>query len=288
MEYFFNIEKNDYELWQAELLIESFKYNNCSDKLLFVISENSKDIFYPVPLKNVFEHQKTLLVQNIGEKRGFKPLNALHNLFLTQKSKFLKQPFVWLTSDMVLRKEIQYQSKDVPEIVFSPFAELTFDVAVDNVGSFWEVSKNDKEYYQKNWIPFGSLAIFNSMPLEIFYRAVVIAESLATKQLVEKKEIWKHTDKLAWAINLSDHVGKILLTGDYGLTDAMYNNSDSPIIHYEHGMPPTFNKTQYMFKPPAFLSYGNPFDVISDNPATANAHFMSNLAKNIKSRNNNA
>lgn len=286
MDYFVNIEKTDYELWQAELLIESFNYNNCSEKLLCVICENKKDICYPIPLKNVFDHKRGIISRNVGEERGYKPLNALYNLFWMQNSNLLKQPFALLSPDMVLRKDINFNFNDpnLSEIVFAPYPELTFNAAVDAVGPFWEYCQNDQKYYQENWIPFGCFALFNCIPLNFFYRTIFIAESLAVKQLIDKKEIWKHTDKLAWTINMADSIGQLFLKGDYQIVDAMFNNSESSIIHYEHGLPPSFNKTEYLYQPPAFLSNGNPFEIIAQNPATANAHFMSNLAKNILSK----
>jgi hypothetical protein len=65
---------------------------------------------------------------------------------------------------------------------------------------------------------------------------------------------------------------------EHGLPPMM-DSSNSPFIHYEHGLPPVFNKTMFQYTAPDFVSFGDPFEVLAENSPTESAHFISELAK---------
>jgi hypothetical protein len=284
MEYLVSTENTPYCQWQLELLIESFKHHNCEDNLLVCLSGSDSDstMFW----RNIPNHKRIQTHENIGEIRGYKGVNALYDLYFALKNKWISQPFAYIPIDVVLKNKLNIDfSSDYSEIVFSPSPFFTFELAEEKVGSFWEITNKQKEDYEKKWVPLGPIMIFNKMPEILFERAIVLTEKLALQQILRKKPIWEHTATLAWSMILSDFSENLLLRGDYFLKMTMLDNGNCSFVHYEHGLPPVFNKTMFQYKKPEFLSFGNPFEVLSENSPTENAHFMSELAKkSLKSR----
>lgn len=192
----------------------------------------------------------------------------------------LKQPFCSISSDVVLYHPLAISSfTGNSEIIFDPDPFFTIEMAQETVGPFWEWMNKPKSDYETRWVPIGPIMIFNHVPLMIFQRTIMLAETLALHQLLADKPIWKHTNKLAWAINLADYVGQIQLRGDYTLAMNMLSGGDSPFIHYKHGLPPVFNKTMFQYSPPNFASFGDPFEVLAAHSPTPASHFISQLAQ---------
>lgn len=279
MEYLVSAENSPYNQWQLELLIESFKHHQCEDDLLLCLTKSDIPA-HPFYCRNISTHKRIQAHENIGEVRGYKPLNNLYNLMWSVKENWIEQPFTYIPTDVVLKNKINIHFKnEYPEIIFAPSPFFTLDFAEENIGPFWEVLDKTKADYESNWVPVGPILIFNQIPIGTFIRTIAIAEKLALKQLLDNKPIWEHTDKLAWAINLSDHVGSVMLRGDYTLTMNMLDRGNAPFIHYEHGLPPVFNKTMFQYLPPDLVSLGDPFEILIQNSPTENAYFLSNLAK---------
>lgn len=284
MDYFVSIENNAYYTWQLELLIESFKAHSLENNLIVGLIKSTNN-YMPFDFFNVSEHKRKYFYENIGDAKGYKNLSHLYCLHSFQN--LIKQPFTVLSPDMVLRKPINPELKsDRPQIIFAPDLRFTFDYVEENVHDFCKELNHDESFYRKNWIPFGSCTIFNNIPEHFFLNVLMFAEKLAVQQILNGQNIWKHTDKLAWSIMLADYHENIETIGDYQLTDTMINNSQSPIIHYEHGLSPNFNKLQFLYEPPLYISCGDPFEILKDSPSTANAHYMSVLAKNYLNKRN--
>lgn len=279
MDYFVSAENLPFYQWQLELLIESFKKQNCQDKLIVALAHCDNPV-ESVFWKNLSNHSRVYYHDNIGKNRGYAPLNSIYSLLWTLSNEQLKQPFVLLQPDTVLRNEIQMQfTKEAPEIHFSPDIFFTVDEAENNVGCFWEWFDKEKSDYEKNWPLIGSVMIFKQVPIEIFQKVIGVCEFLALKQIETNKPIWKYTDRLAWAIVLFEYANHIYTRGNFQLTSTMLGNDQAPIIDYEHGLPPVFNKQMFPFVPPDFTSLGDPFDVLAENAPTSNAYYICELAK---------
>jgi len=279
MDYLVSAENTPYQQWQLELLIESFKYHNCEKDLLVCLAESDAPT-HPLFWRNIATHQRIQGHENIGKIRGYKGLNALYDLAWAVHSKWITQPFAYIPTDVVLKNKLDIQlQSEFSEVVFSPSPFFTLESAEEAVGPFWEVTNKNRADYETAWIPLGPIMVFNKIPEDFFDRAIVLAEKLALQQLLNKQPIWEHTATLAWAMNLSDFVGQLLLRGDYTLTMTMLDSSNSPFVHYEHGLPPVFNKTMFQYAAPDFVSFGDPFEVLAENSPTESAHFISELAK---------
>jgi hypothetical protein len=279
MEYLVSAENTPYQQWQLELLIESFKHHNCEKDLLVCLSESDTPI-HPSYWRNISDHKRIQGHENIGKTRGYKGLNALYDLSWAVQNKWITQPFAFIPTDVVLKEKLNVGlQSEYPEIVFNPSPFFTLESAEEAVGPFWEVTNKNKADYESVWVPLGPIIIFNKIPEDLFSRAIILAERLALKQLLRNQQIWEHTAKLAWAMNLSDFVSNLLLRGDYKLTMNMLESGNSPFIHYEHGLPPVFNKVMFQYPEPDFISFGDPFEILAANSPTRNAHFISELAK---------
>lgn len=286
MEYFVSIENTPYYHWQIELLIESFKKQNRQKDLLVALAEANAPI-QSLFWKNIQNHDRIYAHANIGNIRGFEPLNKIYSLAWAVKYNLIKQPFAYIQSDLVLRNplEIPFLNQTVPEIVFSPCMFFTADEVEEKAGNIWPWMQKTKAEYETTWIPIGSVTVFNNVPMEVFDRAVYLCETLCVHQLEKNGKIWPLTDRLAWALNLSDFSDQIMLRGDYSLTSTMLGSDNSPFIDYEHGLPPVFNKLMFSFAPPAYTSFGDPFVVLAENAPTPNAYYISQLAQaNLESR----
>lgn len=279
MEYFVSAENTPYYHWQLELLIESFKYHKYENQLLVGLASVNAPANKAF-CRNLYTHKKVFAHRNIGEARGYSGLNRTYSLSWAVEFKILSQPFAYIASDVVLRHPLNFPLVGtVPEIVFDPDPFFTVATIKEEVGPFWEWFDKPKSYYETKWIPLGPIMVFNQIPPTLFQRTCFLAELIALQQLLAGKPIWKHTDKLAWVVNLADYVGQIQLRGDYTLASNMLGGDDAPFINYEHGLPPVFNKTMFQYMPPNYVSFGDPFEVLSAHAPSPAAHFISQLAQ---------
>jgi hypothetical protein len=76
-------------------------------------------------------------------------------------------------------------------------------------------------------------------------------------------------------------MNKGVIKEDYNLAKSMLEYYETSFIHYEHGMPPVFNKSMFRYDPPDYISFGDPYEAILENPSTPSAYLMSELVKNI-------
>jgi hypothetical protein len=278
MNYIVSAENTPYYHWQLELLIESFKQHNLQDDLLVCLS-GEKIAVHPMYTRNTTNHKRIKIKENIGKKRGYSHLNTLYDLYWAVSQNWINQPFIQIPASSVLYHlpKIEFSTK-YPEIIYSPTAFFRFENAEENVGPFWEILGKPKEYYQEYWIPLGNFIVWNQIPKELFLKSIIIAEKLALFQILSNKPIWDQTAKLAIASIISEEKEFICLKRDENLSINMLDFKNAPFIDYEHGMPPVFNKKLFKFDPPKYISLGEPFTALKENPSTPPAYFMSELA----------
>ena len=168
------------------------------------------------------------------------------------------------------------------EVVLKPNPFMTIAEVEKNAGPIWDCLSNPKEYYEENWVPVGNIMGFNNCSIEIFQRTISLIQALAVQQIMTNNKIWKHTDKLAWAINLADLNEQVVLKEDYFLTNPILSfDRNSAFVDYEQGIPPSFSKSLFQYLPPDYISFGNPYQILSENGSTPNAYFVSELAMRI-------
>lgn len=282
MEYFVTAENTPYYQWQLELLIESFRYHGLEDSL-FIVLFGSDQPAHPLYCRNIFGHKRLLTLKNIGNVRGYSRLNRLHGLSNALRFGFVKQPLAILDADMVLYRPLDTSifqfSGPTPEIVFTPDVTFTPDYVEEQLGvPFESVLPLKKEAYLSKWVPLGSVFCLNNIPPELVEFVDRRCEEFAYKQLLSgREEIWEETDRLAWAGVLRDYLGKVSFTANNQLEMNMLSNGNANFVHYEHGLPPVFNKAMFRFT--NALALGDPFAILAEHFPTPAAHFMNKLAK---------
>ena len=280
MQYLVVAENTQYYHWQLSLLIESFKKHNLQNDLcIFLVDSNEKtnERFS----KNLIEHQNKKIFENIGKTRGFDKLNKLYGMLWAIESNKIKQPFALIPADVILEKPINLDLHEYPEIYFNPDKDFNFNYVKNSVPNLLEILNRENKKIENYWISIGPVIVFNNMPIDFFRMFVVKAEILALKQLIYNQKIFEKTDRIALSINIFDFMNKGAIKEDYNLTKSMLEYNETSFIHYEHGMPPVFNKSMFRYDPPDYASFGDPYEAILENPATPSAYLMSELVKNI-------
>lgn len=276
MEYFVTSEDHPYYSWQLEILIESFKQVGCQDELLIVLSQFNAP---PSSGPNLVLHKRLTGFENIGRRRGFEPLNQIYNLLWCLQAGLIKQPLVYLQPDMVLRSPVTVDfSNQYPEFVFQPDPFFTLEKVEKEIGP---VSKWLNKDYNLQWIPVSNFFVVNRIPIEFFELIVKRAELLATRQLMEGKQISKYTMLTAIATTFADHIENIFCRGDYSFVSPILDGTTTPIISYEQGILPEFHKSMFPYSAPAFVSFGNPLEILANLYPTPNAYYVSMLANKI-------
>lgn len=276
MDYVVSAENITYYHWQLELLIESFKINQCENDLTVLLAENVDEPIHKPYFKNVFDHKKTFSHVNIGKNKGYSKLNELYGVLWSLNSNQLKSPFVMMPADMVLREPLNLNlSENYAEFIFYPNPFLTIELAEKEVGQFWEWTKKPKSTYEKNWIPVSSLFISSQIPTQFFEFVIKRIELFAVQQLLAGKQIWDKTNHLALASVLSEYADKIVCRGDYSMVSSMMESTNSPFISYTDGLLPDFHKSMFNYP----VSFGNPIKILSETFPTQNSYYLSVLAQ---------
>ncbi|RTK95559.1 MAG: hypothetical protein EKK64_06970 [Neisseriaceae bacterium] len=277
MNYLVSFENQPEYQWQMELLLESFKIHNLSQDLL-VVATKSNLPSNPFFCRNLSRHKRAIGFDNIGDLRGYSKLNRYYNLMWTQMAELISQPIVFIDTDVVLKNPVSYIFDPYPQFIFSPDLDFSFDSVISNVGNFWEWLDKDKEVFSKNWLPLGGVCVFSNIPSALFPLIIERIEFFAIKQLMEKKQIWEHTDKLGLVSVMLENLQKINCRGDYSLSAPIFG-SEANFISYEKGIPPTFHKFMFKFSEEMFLSFGDPIEILSKTFPSPNASYLASIAE---------
>ncbi len=277
MDYFVSLDNTPYYQWQAELLIESFKERGEEENLVVGLALASAS---PRPefCRNLYSHRRTHSFPDMGRVRGYDRMNRLYAMANILRSGSLSQPFCSVEPDCVLHDPVRIENKDVPHVVFQVNPFFTLDHVRENIPNLDQYLPKGK-----NWVTLGGTMYFNNLPQSLFDRVIFLAEMLAYEQAKAGKEIWRHTDKVAWAINIMGMVGQAVVEGVYTLDMGLADHQlDHNFVNYERGAPPHFSKSMFSYKPPVMLSFGDPIVAIADLPdrmGTTSARYISDLAK---------
>ncbi len=189
MQYFVSIQNNAYSRWQAELLIESFKYHGLEDQLVVVIADNDQpDI--PEFSKNLLAHKRKHTYMNFGQK--FKPFNKTRSLiWALDEGKVLQKPFVLLHPDMLLLNPIEPRKESFVYDINDSY-DLKF------LSERVSLAMREREGEWFSWIPLGDTMIFNEdIPNSFFVKAHLELESLVKEFGVDTK---LKLEKAAWLL----------------------------------------------------------------------------------------
>lgn len=284
MDYFVSVNQNAYHDWQIELLIESFREHGLNNKLTVMAADLGEERYGS--LCNITSHEGYIPHISLGSRRGVQKLDEIYDLmWLTEKGK-IGQHFCMLKPHMVLKHGNMTHNfplnQPSMQIAVDPY--FTFEEALKCFGNFCKNQTHDESHYQKNWIPVGNAICFSNMPQSFFNRLGYLAERMALHQIMEKREVSEHSNRIALTLNIIDHIGAANISVSYNLISSMSDGGYLPLIDYSHGVPPVFNKSMFTFAPPAKMSFGDPIEVLASCKVSPNADYMSSIAQSLLKR----
>lgn len=276
MDYFVNLDQTQFNQWQLELLIESFRRHNIQDSLVVCLNK-SDSLVHPEFTMNTYGHKRVIRHHNIGMDRGYDKLNSLYGINLALKEGLLKQPFYKIPLDAVLFTTPP-SPPDYPIAFYQIDPMFNPELVMQNTDLF------DKKQLEENWPNVGEIICFNKFPETFFSQLIELTEKLVFRQIRKTGKFWKLTDQLAFNLKLQECVGKVAIRGVHDYESDMYSNYPKHFIHYDKGFIPTFRKEMFAYSPPDYIAFGNPFKVLSENFPSGAFHYMSTLAKNYLNR----
>lgn len=269
-----------------ELMIESFKFLNDGSKLNIAIPDQRD----PIPLidkfyKNLSNHQGIIYHQDICQFKNIKNINSIYAVWIFVTNEMLQDTFCLVTSDCVFQKALDISFSDEPEINLNLDPYFSFEFVANVLGDFWTwFSQDDSIKIKNSWIPLGQAICFNKIPTSFFEKVVQIAEVLTKKQQEKDLPIWEMTPRLAWVLGMIFYSNEFKVNQDI---DVQYvtSNDQGHFVTYEHGLNDLFNKKQFLFTSPHFITAGDPVETLATLMQTKNLHYLSDLAKSsINSR----
>lgn len=280
MEYLLEIDFMPYDLWQTDILIQSFIKNKLQDNLIININEKGPAIDVTKFVSNLKHHKrKTLFKSNLGEKKGYKKINKFFNIINGLSNQTLKQPFCILEPDMVIYKEYFLEKKEYPQFLFSVDPNFTLDFCESKVGMFCDWVELERELVLNNWLPIGDLQIFDNVPIPFFRQVLNYTDLLCVKQILSGREIWSDTIKVALALAVINNLGKIGCSVDYNFLLPPESFTDSYFLTYKNGIKPNFHKSMFLYSPPSYISFDDPIKVMSELDFTPANKYLSELAR---------
>lgn len=278
MDFFVSTELTPQNQWQLELMIESFKTIGLEDKLLICIASREDSKLLPEFSSNINNHARKFVHTNIGEVRGFEPLNKLYAVSFAMKDKALSDQFVMLDLDSIIFSKPQ----DIQDQVFCRFQIDPYFTPefIDGKTGFKEHFGIDpKELTSEKWPSAYGTMFFGGFPSEFFDETINLCEQYIFNQIKSGKEPWSESVNAAMNVQLHKYVGKYNALGTYELDCDLFSNHPKSFISYRNGYMPIFSKNMFGFKPPEYFSFGNPFKVLSEYSPTMAFMRMSNVAK---------
>jgi hypothetical protein len=276
MDYFVDLDQTPFNQWQLELLIESFRRHNLQDSLVVCLNESGSPV-NPEFVMNTYGHKRVISHRNIGRDRGYDKLNSFYGISWALQEGLLKQPFCQIPLDSVLFSPPP-PLPDYPIASYQIDPLFTPELVMENTDLF------DKNQLEENWPSAGQIVCYNKFPEMFFSHVADLTERLVFRQMKKTGKFWELTDRLAFNLKLQEHVGQVPIQGVYDYESDMYNNYPKYFVHYDKGFMPIFHKDMFSYSPPDYISFGNPFRVLSENFPSGAFHYMSMLARNYLSR----
>lgn len=284
MEFFVSVELTPQIQWQIELMIESFNALNMQDKLLICFCSDSADDFIPDMVKNLGNHVNTMLIRNLGKTRGHTDLNKLYGIKTALEQKRLGKKFFVLEPDMVICSPPKIETNEIScHFQVDPTFVPEFINEHTDLEKYFNIQPNAIESNQ--WSAAGSPICFVDFPVEFFDQMILDAEDYVYKQFYYNEKVWNRSMQVIMNMTLYRYIGKYYNAyASFDYKSSLHSKTVNNFIHYEHGYQPLFHKNMFPYKPPHFLSLGNPFKTLAEYSPTPAFQFISNLSKQYLKR----
>lgn len=288
MKYFVSIENRIYHHWQIELLIESMKMLGIDDQLVIGVAQTEHDQTIADFSKNFVAHENKFVHENVGVKYGYKPLNKIYSIIMALENKTLDFPFVLLEPNMILRKPVVV-GEDVDESVnivmtIDPDQQELHAALEDDILAIKKIRDIPED--EMDWIPMGDSLIFrHDVPIGYFHEI-----GLQMEHLLEEHGPQPWVDRAAWILGTYAFIGRINVLGQFNEATLLHGEEvDAPIINYQHGLPPYFNKKYFYFNEgseqrSSLFRFGgeNPYDVLMQHNPTEHTNHMQKVIRSYR------
>lgn len=273
MQYLTCIENSIYYHWQIELLLESFKkYQNESELIVAIPNKSNPVECFGKFHKNLSVYDNTIYFHDICQSCN---INSVYIPWIFAKRNILKETFCMVSPDCVFQNTFDYDPADQPEIVLALDPFLTFELARFHLGDFWIPFTDNPDKIKNAWVPVGQAMLFNKIPVDFFEKAIQIAEILAKNQ---EKHVWDMTSRIAWILAIIFYSEGFKVKNDINV-QYITSNESGHFVTYEHGINDLFNKKQFLFLSPHFVSAGDPIETLASLLQTKNSNYVSSIAK---------
>lgn len=263
MKYFLSIDNNYYHRWQAELLIESFKYNSL-EKDLFIFITNKDASTVTGYSKNLLKHkQKYFHDSNVD--LYLNKLNSLKYFNLNN----VDDSICILHPDMLLYKTISIDIDRDIITSYDPQTESLKDLMQDELSFF--VKTLD---YLPKWTPCGEIVIFNKLS-EIYDDLILSYKKMSKRDLLLARQgCW------IYSIMKNHYINGKTLKIEALEQNLMHHNLDNNFINYKHGVGSAWNKHQFK-RPDMILGISGPYESFLKLEATTSSiDYMKTIINN--------
>ncbi len=254
MKYLVSIENTPYYKWQIDLLVKSFQNKNLLDDLIVASVD---EVIYDLPCQTISYSGISKIYANASPH-----LNRLLAVIEALKKGLLESRFAVIEPDMIVVEPLPAVEENVSfstDLLSTPenFAETNVSEHIDKV----KERRKIKEY---KWPYLGGVMQFKDVPIDFFQRVIDWGVSMPNS---------RYTEKAALTITFLEYVGKIAFKSrDYESTLLDHNLKN--FIHYSRGMPPVFNKRNFLSQDVIMASSTNPIDVLREYNATPAVDYM--------------
>lgn len=279
MQYLVSIENRPYHHWQIDLLIESFKLKGVEGQLVVALAEHHGQKYKQFG-RNLVAHKHVYRHQNYGRIRNLPGLNKAYSVAALLANGKIQQPFCLIEPDMILLNPVQQPNE---QFSFSP--DVTFSLEVAEAAGL----KVREKGADKLWLPVGGVMYFNGVPPEFFTRAVEWGEGLENERRAGGDEMsCRLSARAGWAMAAADHSKDVTIGVEprYEAT-LLENDTGKNFAHYQHGLPPVWNKRLYQFDPDEGdfrLGGPDPFETLLENNPTAVTNELQTVIRSYQGR----
>lgn len=277
MKFIVPAELNPQNQWQIELMIQGFKLIGLEESLVVCLATDDPNSFIPEMTKNLSTHRNIMLVPNTGARRGFEPLNRLYGVRSALLDGRLGDTFFVLEPDMVPCR-IPSTSEITPNCSYQFDPNFFLEVINVNTPTKRHFGLEPAEVRNDQWACAGPLMCFSGFPPEFFDELIFESEQYVYRQFYDSGVAWDRSVQSATNYVMHKHLGSFSAIASYDLECNLMSDKLATFIHYETGFPPLFTKSMFAYKPPHYLSLGNPFRTLSQYAPTPPFQYLSQLA----------
>lgn len=268
MKYFLSIDNNYYHRWQAELLIESFKYHSLN-KDLFIFITNKDALTSNGYNKNLLSHKNKYFHDSIDDY-----LNKLNSLKYLKLNLVKEDAICILQPDMLLYNKINFP---IESDIITSYDPSLKDRILNTINKEFSNLIKNLDYYPK-FPPCGEIVIINDKDISFINNLIYYYKKLD----LNKSDLNKEGCYILSIIK-EHYLNNKTLKIEALEQNLMHHNLNNNFINYKHGVGSIWNKHQFK-RPDILLGMSGPYDsFINIEVTTSSIEYMKEIVRNYLS-----